>query len=575
MGVVLVPEQVRLRITWNYHNEDTGGLFTTDGKECKFPFRLHGRIYQQCINTSSNRTWCSLTHNFDRDLLWGYCVPQNRLSRDLCGQNVCENGGVCIQDPHRSSFECVCAEGFTGPHCEMKKCYEPIHLRHYDIGESWGRIHLRNVEQCTCVRGQISCERTRYTLCRTNPCENDGACRMIEATGEEVCYCRPGYSGPLCSFMPDQHCYKNTAIQYRGTMGTTLSGAHCLPWNSELLFDEVTVNTVESAPAVGLGEHAYCRNPDEDRLPWCYTLSDGAISWEHCDVPSCLSRLFSRRVPSVVPQIRPSIRKRKGRVCGRRHKKRVPRGRILGGSSALPGAHPWIAALYIGDEFCAGSLVSACWVVSAAHCFIRNPLISKVRVVLGQHFFNDTGRNTRHFGIEKYVFPRRYSQYNPTVHDIVLVKLKKKDGHCARRSQFIQPICLPETNTTFPDYSCCTIAGWGHTEEKSTAYSHLREGIVQLIPYDKCSAPDVYGSEIRTGMLCAGINNCVDACQGDSGGPLACVKDGLSVLYGVISWGDGCGRSGKPGVYTRVPSYVSWIKHIIKRKKIHQNQPSL
>lgn len=30
-----------------------------------------------------------------------------------------------------------------------------------------------------------------------------------------------------------------------------------------------------------------CRNPDGDKMPWCYTLSDGAISWEYCDVPSC------------------------------------------------------------------------------------------------------------------------------------------------------------------------------------------------------------------------------------------------------------------------------------------------
>lgn len=44
-----------------------------------------------------------------------------------------------------------------------ERCYETIHLRYYDIGESWGRIHLRNVEQCTCAAGEIECERVRYT----------------------------------------------------------------------------------------------------------------------------------------------------------------------------------------------------------------------------------------------------------------------------------------------------------------------------------------------------------------------------------------------------------------------------
>ena len=43
------------------------------------------------------------------------------------------------------------------------------------------------------------------------------------------------------------------------------------------------------------GVHALCplwlcvrRNPDGDKMPWCYTLQDSAISWEYCDVPSCV-----------------------------------------------------------------------------------------------------------------------------------------------------------------------------------------------------------------------------------------------------------------------------------------------
>uniref|UniRef100_A0A8C0V264 Peptidase S1 domain-containing protein n=1 Tax=Cyanistes caeruleus TaxID=156563 RepID=A0A8C0V264_CYACU len=47
--------------------------------------------------------------------------------------------------------------------------------------------------------------------------------------------------------------------------------------------------------------------------------------------------------------------------------------------------------------------------------------------------------------------------------------------------------------------------------------------------------------------------------QGDSGGPLAC-EDPTShhfVLYGITSWGDGCGEQGKPGVYTRGPNTFS------------------
>ncbi|XP_023837708.1 hepatocyte growth factor activator-like isoform X2 [Salvelinus sp. IW2-2015] len=525
-------------------NRDSHKVLTVDGKECKFPFLHGGSIHHHCITISFSSSWCSLTHNFDRDFLWGHCAPGNtqpivfvhssRRFTDPCQVNPCQNGGICTLVPRRRSFECSCPESFTGRHCDQRKCYETIHLRYYDIGKSWGRIYLRNVERCTCVDGEISCERVRYTVCSENPCENDGTCRLITATREEVCACRPGYSGPYCSIAPEVECYDNKGTDYCGVVGTTVSGARFLPWR---------------APPSG----AWGKPPTAASLRRVVPLPQ---------LPP---------PPNVLPDTNQTNHTKpdKKPVCGKRNNKKisVARGRILGGNSALPGTHPWMAALYIGDDiFCAGTLVSSCWVVSAAHCFFRSPLVSKIRVILGQHKFNVTTPDTKTFGVEKYIFPERFSVFNPTLHDIVLVKLKKQDGRCVKKTQFIRPICLPNKDMTFPDQYCCQITGWGHMHEKANKYTNLQEAGVRIVPFERCILPEVYGNHVTSNMVCAGTNRCADACQGDSGGPLACVKDDVSFLYGVISWGDGCGKTGKPGVYTKVVNYVNWINTIIKRK---------
>lgn len=51
--------------------------------------------------------------------------------------------------------------------------------------------------------------------------------------------------------------------------------------------------------------------------------------------------------------------------------------------------------------------------------------------------------------------------------------------------------------------------------------------------------------------------------QGDSGGPLVCDIDGVWIQAGVVSWGTDCALPKRPGVYTNVSVYTSWIKNTI------------
>jgi secreted trypsin-like serine protease len=55
----------------------------------------------------------------------------------------------------------------------------------------------------------------------------------------------------------------------------------------------------------------------------------------------------------------------------------------------------------------------------------------------------------------------------------------------------------------------------------------------------------------------------VDTCQGDSGGPMfGRAADGALRVVGATSWGEGCARPGRPGVYARVGDTTlrEWIR---------------
>ncbi|XP_070115809.1 neurotrypsin isoform X7 [Equus przewalskii] len=150
-------------------------------------------------------------------------------------------------------------------------------------------------------------------------------------------------------------------------------------------------------------------------------------------------------------------------------------------------------------------------------------------------------------------------------YDIALIRLRGPEEQCARFSSHVLPACLPfRRERPQKTASNCYITGWGDT---GRAYSRtLQQAAIPLLPKRFCE--ERYKGQFTGRMLCAGNlleHKRADSCQGDSGGPLMCERPGETwVVYGVTSWGYGCGVKDSPGVYTKVSAFVPWIKSVTK-----------
>ncbi|XP_010177406.1 PREDICTED: plasminogen-like [Mesitornis unicolor] len=80
-----------------------------------------------------------------------------------------------------------------------------------------------------------------------------------------------------------EECYRGTGQSYRGTTSVTASGKKCQAWNS--MFPHRHEKTPDKFPNADLRDN-YCRNPDGDNSPWCFT-TDPSMTWEYCNLKRC------------------------------------------------------------------------------------------------------------------------------------------------------------------------------------------------------------------------------------------------------------------------------------------------
>ncbi|XP_053602824.1 vitamin K-dependent protein C isoform X2 [Plodia interpunctella] len=229
--------------------------------------------------------------------------------------------------------------------------------------------------------------------------------------------------------------------------------------------------------------------------------------------------------------------------------------RIIGGRPTIPGKWPWQVAVLnkYKEAFCGGTLINLRWVVTAAHCVRK-----KLYIRLGEYDLMTRGRGELEMRVTEAVI---HPQYDPdtVVNDVALLRLPS----AARPDLGHGIACLPDSAQALPPHSTCIILGWGKrrpTDLHGTRVLH--EAQVSTIQQGVCRR-SYWQYAITDNMVCAGRGR-RDSCAGDSGGPLLCRdRDMRYYLQGITSFGDGCGKRGKYGIYTRTAGYVPWIKRVM------------
>ncbi|XP_038067010.1 uncharacterized protein LOC119737019 isoform X2 [Patiria miniata] len=246
-------------------------------------------------------------------------------------------------------------------------------------------------------------------------------------------------------------------------------------------------------------------------------------------------------------------------ICGTAPAGPNPVNRIVNGQDASLGEWPWMLAV-LDEDFnhrCGATLISNRWAITAGHC-----VGVSAWVLAGVLDLSNLGSHYQLAKVSQATAHQLYDdneQYDVS-HDIAVLKLETP----LEFNDYVRPACLNAAQNETEIYQNCYATGWGALQEGGSVFPDiLQEVVLPLIPLENCTAflQDLY--LITKYMVCAGYEEGgKDSCQGDSGGPLVCKdSDNRWQLIGATSFGLGCARPGRPGVYSRVSQYLDFIQY--------------
>ena len=226
-------------------------------------------------------------------------------------------------------------------------------------------------------------------------------------------------------------------------------------------------------------------------------------------------------------------------------------GRIVGGTDADITAVPWQVAVMDASyyQYCGGSIINASWILTAAHCEVA--VGDKIGAGHSKLTTMKSAGQIRTVA-QAITFPGYLTSEKGK--DVMLLRLNAPLDLSGPNAKAI-PLATESDTAAFAPGAVVTVSGWGTLTSGGASPNKL-----QQVDLDVSTAAQVrasYGTLTADQLGAARAGK--DSCQGDSGGPLFGRINGAAKLVGVVSWGEGCAQPNTPGMYSRVPSFATWI----------------
>lgn len=229
--------------------------------------------------------------------------------------------------------------------------------------------------------------------------------------------------------------------------------------------------------------------------------------------------------------------------------------RIMNGTEATRGQFPFMISIQLPYErrnICGGALISAGWVMTAAHC--TRHLYMHIVLIAGLLDSVDFDEGYQVRRVKSAHFPGEYPAPG-NEHDISLVQ----PTELFSETQFIKFLPYQRCNISLGDH--VTIMGWGIFNQYGEAPKILQWASAEVNQVEICGGDE---NEVLTSVFTCirGNKKLSMARQGDSGSPG--IYNGK--IFGVVSMG--IPKDSYGAYYTKTSTYHDWILRTIGKGSV-------